>query len=254
MAKESDGSKNSNSNSSMMDKFLSLLGKAPVKPDKDEIVAKMSKRDVEKKNDPTADNDEDERKKRRKRLASRRIKRKTEPAKEVDDKKEAITEKDIKHEVKETVKAKTKSKLADKFKKKQSGSASSDILAKYKKKSDTAGPEENLRDKYKQNKSGVKAMLDNKKSKSSGSTSQDILKKEKRKKGRCVYLVRGKDRNRPAWHYVLVKERLVEKFKETVASGTIDVADWGEVLESGWGEDPHPDIVANMEKRFGLKD
>ena len=55
-----------------------------------------------------------------------------------------------------------------------------------------------------------------------------------------IYLVRGKDRGKEAWHYVLLvddaeTERL---FKEKVKDGTIDVADYGSVLKSGWGKDP----------------
>ena len=66
-----------------------------------------------------------------------------------------------------------------------------------------------------------------------------------------VYLVRGKDKSRPAWHFVLVDEGKVQEFKDKVASGNIDVADYGEVLYSGWGKDPPQDIVDKVDHRFG---
>jgi len=62
---------------------------------------------------------------------------------------------------------------------------------------------------------------------------------------RNIYLVRGKYRGRPAWHYVLLSsgdEDHVQGFKEQVKTGTIDVADWGCIIVSGWGEDP-PDTI-----------
>ena len=70
-----------------------------------------------------------------------------------------------------------------------------------------------------------------------------------RSKPSLVYLVRGKDRGKPAWHYVLVDEGKVNAFKETVASGTVDVAVYGKVIESGWGRDP-PDDVKNAIDSF----
>lgn len=64
-----------------------------------------------------------------------------------------------------------------------------------------------------------------------------------------IYLVRGKDRGREAWHYVLVDEDKLEDFKAKVASGNIDVAKYGKVLHSGWGKDAPKDIA----RRIGLK-
>ena len=64
-----------------------------------------------------------------------------------------------------------------------------------------------------------------------------------------IYLVRGKDKGRPAWHYVLVDEGKENAFKETVSSGTVDVAVYGKVIKSGWGKDP-PDDVKNAIDSF----
>ena len=67
-----------------------------------------------------------------------------------------------------------------------------------------------------------------------------------------VFLVRGKDRGRPAWHYVLVvdDEDTIKLFHEKVKAGTVDVADYGEVLKSGWGKDPPNETKDWVEKNF----
>ena len=52
------------------------------------------------------------------------------------------------------------------------------------------------------------------------------------------YLVRGKDKGRAAWHYVLVKKHLLGLFLKQTQGGSLDVADFGDVLRSGWGKDP----------------
>ena len=70
-----------------------------------------------------------------------------------------------------------------------------------------------------------------------------------------VHLVRGTEKGRPAWHYVLLvdDEETIEKFKETVKSGKLDVADYGQVLFSGWGEDPPNDITEKIHKKYNVK-
>ena len=65
-----------------------------------------------------------------------------------------------------------------------------------------------------------------------------------------IYLVRGKDEGKQAWHYVLVDEDKIEDFNAKVNTGTIDVADYGTVLYSGWGQDPPKDIIRVVELRF----
>ena len=61
-----------------------------------------------------------------------------------------------------------------------------------------------------------------------------------------VYTVGSKDRGRQVWRMVLLsskseeyKEQFLEKFK----SGTINVANWGYIIESGWGENPPQSIT-----------
>jgi hypothetical protein len=61
-----------------------------------------------------------------------------------------------------------------------------------------------------------------------------------------IFLVRGKDRGKPAWHYVLVEPGKVNIFKDKVASGTVDSAKFGEILLSGWGKDPPEDVKSAM--------
>ena len=65
-----------------------------------------------------------------------------------------------------------------------------------------------------------------------------------------VYLVRGKDRGIAVWHFVLVDEDKVEAFKAKIDTGIIDVADYGKVLHSGWGNNPPKNIVRKVDLRF----
>ena len=62
-----------------------------------------------------------------------------------------------------------------------------------------------------------------------------------------VFKVRGNDRGRrQAWHLVLLSsksEEYKEQFLEKLKSGTINAANWGYIIESGWGEDAPQSIT-----------
>ena len=66
-----------------------------------------------------------------------------------------------------------------------------------------------------------------------------------------VRIVRGTDRGRPAWHYVLLSsgdEEYSAHYQAQLATETaIDVADWGYVQTSGWGKDPPQSITDKID-------
>ena len=60
-----------------------------------------------------------------------------------------------------------------------------------------------------------------------------------------VHIVRGTDRGRPTWQFVLLSsksEAYKKQFLKEVKSSTIDVAEWGYRIESGGGEHPPQDL------------
>ena len=67
-----------------------------------------------------------------------------------------------------------------------------------------------------------------------------------------VHIVRVEDRGRPAWHYVLVDEDKKQAFIDKAKSGTVNVADYGKKLYSGWGKDPPQHIKKEINDRYGL--
>ena len=72
-----------------------------------------------------------------------------------------------------------------------------------------------------------------------------------------IFLVRGFDQQRPAWHYVLLvdDEETVHKFVEltqgaNAGKNTTNMNDYGQVLKSGWGRDPPNDVTEWMQKNY----
>ncbi|MFV9838623.1 MAG: hypothetical protein AB8U44_01180 [Aaplasma endosymbiont of Hyalomma asiaticum] len=86
---------------------------------------------------------------------------------------------------------------------------------------------------------------------SARASSDGFAKATKKSRLDCLFLVRGKDKGRPAWHYVLVDKHKREMFLAKSKSGSMDVALYGEILYSGWGENPPEDVVQKIRDEFG---
>lgn len=72
-----------------------------------------------------------------------------------------------------------------------------------------------------------------------------------------IFLVRGFDQQRPAWHYVLLvdDDETIRKFVEltqgaNAGKNTINMNDYGQVLKLGWGKDPPNDVKEWMQKNY----
>ena len=68
-----------------------------------------------------------------------------------------------------------------------------------------------------------------------------------------IYLVRGKDNGRAAWHYVLVKKHLLGLFLKRIKGGVIKVADFGHILRSGSGKDPPEGTTDKILKEYDFQ-
>eukprot|EP00914_Ancora_sagittata_P033273 GHVO01067124.1.p1 GENE.GHVO01067124.1~~GHVO01067124.1.p1 ORF type:complete len:396 (-),score=45.66 GHVO01067124.1:82-1269(-) len=65
----------------------------------------------------------------------------------------------------------------------------------------------------------------------------------------CV-LVSGRDKGRPAYHYVLSHRHLVSLFEKRVGSGVVDVSHFGAVIKSGWGDYPSEEVVKQVDENL----
>jgi hypothetical protein len=73
----------------------------------------------------------------------------------------------------------------------------------------------------------------------------------KSKNGDLVWLVRGKDGGKAAWHYVLLSRSKIALFRRAVQTRSLDVSHYGTILYSGWGEDPPDSMVETIQKEYG---
>ena len=73
-----------------------------------------------------------------------------------------------------------------------------------------------------------------------------------------IFLVRGSDKGRLAWHYLLLvdDDDIIDQFKEqtqgtNAGKNTLNCNNYGQVLKSGWGQEPPNDVKEWMEKNYG---
>ena len=78
---------------------------------------------------------------------------------------------------------------------------------------------------------------------------------QKWKKKEQIQLIIDESRSRPTWQYVLLEENEAKiwEFKEKRAKGEpIDVSQYGQVLESGWGKEPPNEVKHEIERKYDM--
>jgi hypothetical protein len=62
-----------------------------------------------------------------------------------------------------------------------------------------------------------------------------------------IYLTRGTNQGKPAWYYVAVWDDKLDGFFERTQGGSLNLADYGFIIYSGFGQDPPKEIVNLIE-------
>ncbi len=81
--------------------------------------------------------------------------------------------------------------------------------------------------------------------------SKRFTEKLKTSEAHNVFLSRGTHNGRATWHYIKVEKNKLPLFKKALEKDSIELADFGEILFSGWGESPPDNITKQVKKMFG---
>ena len=70
-----------------------------------------------------------------------------------------------------------------------------------------------------------------------------------------IYRVKGKDKERSAWYYILVvdDDETICKFLEALEDETIDLENYGQILYSGFGEEPPNEVTEKLHKKYNIE-
>ena len=74
---------------------------------------------------------------------------------------------------------------------------------------------------------------------------------DKQRENERIRLVRGKVEGRDAWHYVFLHddEETEQLFEDKVRSGNVNIADYGHIFKSAWGQDPPEELKRALARR-----
>lgn len=67
-----------------------------------------------------------------------------------------------------------------------------------------------------------------------------------------VFFLTATSEGKECYYYVAVDGKLAEEFKRVCAEEAPDFADYGNIIESGWGF-PSPTVIAYMKEKYGIE-
>ena len=68
-----------------------------------------------------------------------------------------------------------------------------------------------------------------------------------------IYRVNGFKGETKRWYYIFVQKSKLSSFKKALESGDINVAEYGEILAWGEGENPPKDVITTLEDKYKIK-
>ena len=71
-------------------------------------------------------------------------------------------------------------------------------------------------------------------------------------RGGGIRFIRALEKNIPCWFYLRVVDDKVSAYREKLKTGKMDIRDYGEILESDWGDYPPQDVIAFMKKEYNF--
>ena len=69
--------------------------------------------------------------------------------------------------------------------------------------------------------------------------------------GEKVFLVTGNEDGKPAWYYVKVSKKKMPFYENAIKRGSLDLREYGQIIDAGWGKNPPEKIVKKMESKYG---
>ena len=70
------------------------------------------------------------------------------------------------------------------------------------------------------------------------------------KEGGVIRLITAQEQGRACWYYLRLSPQTYKDYQRQLKTDKIDVVDFGEIIESGWGERPPEDVIVRMKRDF----
>ncbi|NBO18044.1 MAG: hypothetical protein EBV03_02245 [Proteobacteria bacterium] len=67
-----------------------------------------------------------------------------------------------------------------------------------------------------------------------------------------IRVVVGHNQGRPAWWCLSMSKTTWERYRKDILQPQVDLSQFGEILDSGWGEWPPEEVVQALEREHGI--
>ena len=72
--------------------------------------------------------------------------------------------------------------------------------------------------------------------------------------GHLIHLVTGHDHTgKKAYYFVFLKKDRVGAFEQAMKTDSLNLLDYGQIIESGYGDDVPPEVMQAVKDKYGLK-
>ncbi len=70
--------------------------------------------------------------------------------------------------------------------------------------------------------------------------------------GGMVRLITANEKGKPAWFFVELNPAVYADYKRALRQDKMNIKDYGQILESGWGEMPPEEVTERMKDEYGV--
>lgn len=70
--------------------------------------------------------------------------------------------------------------------------------------------------------------------------------------GGAVRYLTATEAGQACWFYLRISEQHYSEYQQKLKQKAMNIRDYGEIVESGWGEYPPEDVIDRMKKQFGV--
>lgn len=80
-----------------------------------------------------------------------------------------------------------------------------------------------------------------------------FIKKMIAKAGGEIRFIKATEQGKPCWFYVRLTPEKYQEYVKSLKTGKMDIVEYGEILESDWGDYPSEDVIRFMKQEYNYE-
>ena len=76
------------------------------------------------------------------------------------------------------------------------------------------------------------------------------MQKILQERGDAIRFIRAVEEDKPCWFYLRIHPEKLMEYEQKLKTGNLNVRDYGQILESDWGNYPEQDVIGFMKDEY----